>query len=130
MRLRRFQARIALQGRYGEVASPEGLDRLGDGESASHGCIIGDVVEQGRAPDGEGIGECLGPFRGVEHDVDLAVGYGVDDMRPALQDLVNLFALDAVRVEMALGAARGDDAEAHGGELANRRHHLVLVRSP
>src|SRR5262249_13265902 len=124
VRLGRCQARIALQGRYGEVAGPEGLDCLGHGERAGYGWRIGDVVEQGRAPDREGIGQGLGPFGGVEHDIDFAVGNGVDDMRPALQDLVNLFTLDAVSVEMALGAAGRDDAEAHPRELADRRHDL------
>src|SRR5262249_33150476 len=40
----------------------------------------------------------------------------------------NLFTLDAVSVEMALGAAGRDHAEAHPLELADRRHDLVLVR--
>src|SRR4029077_7439937 len=57
-----------------------------------------------------------------------AVGDGVDDMRATLQDFVNLFALDALSVEVALGATGGDDAKAHGGKLADRRHDLVLVR--
>ena len=47
---------------------------------------------------------------------------------PPFQHLVDPLAGDAVRVEMALGAARGEDAEAHLGRSSrDRGQQLVLV---
>ena len=54
----------------------------------------------------------LAPSVVLKTRLHLAVLHQIDDVRAALQDLVDLLAGNAVGVERPLGAARRDDAEA------------------
>ncbi len=68
-------------------------------------------MQEGSPPQRSAVGERLRAFGGVEHELHVAIGDGVvDNMRPALQHLVDLLGRNAVVGEVTLGA-RG-------------RHHL------
>ena len=62
------------------------------------------MVKQGGAPDILAIRQCFGAFRRVENECALAVLHGVDDVRAPLQNFVDSFARNAVRLQVPLGA--------------------------
>ena len=68
-------------------------------------------MQEGCAPERAAIGECRGPFRGVENQLNFAVFDGIDDMRTALGDLVDLDRRNPLLGEVALGAGRSRDPE-------------------
>ena len=69
----------------------------------------------------------LPAFSGVEDDIDLIVLDPVDDMRPALRDLVDPLDLEPFRLEIVGGATGGDHVEAQRNQPAHRRHDDGLV---
>src|ERR1700719_22695 len=66
--------------------------------------VIGHFMQEGSPPQRPAVGQRLRSLGGVEHQLDLAIGDGVDDMGPPLQHLVDLLGRHAVIGEIALGA--------------------------
>src|ERR1700704_6811444 len=83
--------KIALQGADLKVSAQIGADALRGRHSTRKSGVIWHFMQEGSAPQRSTVGQRLRPFGGVENELDVAIGDGVDDMRPALQNLVNLF---------------------------------------
>ena len=66
-------------------------------------------MQEGGAAQRPGIREGLRALGRIEHKLYIAVFDEVDDMRPALGNLIHSLRLDALAIEIARGAAgRGD----------------------
>ena len=63
----------------------------------------------------------------VEHQVDLVILDGVNDVRPALVDLVDPFALDPVGSQDSPGAIGGDQVISKAHKRPCLGHHAPLV---
>ena len=84
-------------------------------------------MQQRRAAERARVGQRLDSLGRVEDELDRAVGDGVDDVRPAFRDLVDLMRLHAVLLEVAAGAPGGPDLEAEPGEHLHRVEQPRLV---
>ena len=81
---------------------------------------IGDPVDQGDAAHRAAVLDRLGAFGGVHHQMHLAVLDHVDDVRPALVDLVDDLAARCRDRPGRRGAAGGEDVEAQLAQGARR----------
>ena len=106
------------------VQRGEGADeRAGSGQGRDAGHA---VVHGGRADVRVVVALPLALGRVQDH-VDLTVLQGVDDVRPALVDLVDPLARDPVGTQGAPGAVRGEQVVAEGHEGPRLGHHRALV---
>ena len=76
-------------------AGPVRLDPERHRDRAGDGGVVGDLVQQGGAPERPAVDEGLRAFGGVEDELDFAVLDSIDDVRPAFKHLVDLGAGDA-----------------------------------
>src|SRR6266481_7409800 len=82
--------KITLQGADLKVPAQIGADALCGRHSTRKSGVIWHFMQEGSAPQRSAVGQRLGAFGGVEDELDVAIGDGVDDMRPSLQHLVHL----------------------------------------
>src|SRR6266481_3448034 len=104
--------KITLQGADLKVSAQIGADTLRGRHGTRKSGVIWHFMQEGSAPQGAAVGQRLRPFRGVEDQVNVAIRDGVDDMRPALQNLVHFFGGYAAIGQEALRARGGHHLEA------------------
>ena len=119
--------KIGLQGCDFKTAGFQGGDRLDRRPGTGDGRVIGDVEGERGAAEAEAVGDRLRALGGVEDQLDLARQHRVDDVRAALQHLVDDFDRQPGCAQQRGGAARGDEREAHLDEAAARLDHRRLV---
>ena len=93
----------------------------GDGGGVAH------LVLEGGAADGGGIGDGLGALGGVDDEAELVVLDQVDDVRPALVDLVDPRAGDARRPHRRRRALGGVELETQVHQVAGDLDQASLV---
>src|ERR1700682_1033145 len=96
--------KVTLQGADLKVPAQIGADALRGRHSTRKSGVIWHFMQEGSAPQRTAVGQRLRAFGGVENELDIAIGDGVDDMRPSLQHLVHLLGWHAKVGEEALGA--------------------------
>src|ERR1700687_6064997 len=94
--------KVTLQGADLKVPAQIGADTLRGRHGTRKSGVIWHFMQEGSAPQGAAVGQGLRPFGGIENQLDVAIRDGIDDMRPALQYLVNLFGGDAPSVQQTL----------------------------
>src|SRR6201994_2056350 len=121
--------KVTLKGADLKVSVEIGTDTLGCRLRPRKSGVIGHFMQEGSPPQRAAIGQRLWPFGGVEHQLDLAIGDGVDDVRPALQHLVHLVGRNAVVAEVALGSGGGHHLETERMQQPHRVRdaHLVVA---
>src|SRR4051812_32514155 len=72
---------IALQRAHLEVSREISLDAERRGHSSGKSGVVRNFMQEGFAPEGARVLQRLGAFRGVEHELHLAVLDRVDDVR-------------------------------------------------
>src|SRR6185312_5600809 len=98
---------VVLQRAHGEVAVLVAQNAFDGGDGAGDGGVVGNLAHQRGAADVAAVADRFLPGGGVDDELHAAVLHGVDDVRPAFGDLVDLGRDDAVVVEVAVGAGGG-----------------------
>src|ERR1700675_3064203 len=104
-------AEITLQRAHLEIAGKLGLDPLGRGNGSRKSGVVWNFMQEGGPAQRPAVGQRGCPFRGVEYQLNPAIGDPVDDMGPAFQNLVDLGGLDPVGGQEPLRAGGRDDLE-------------------
>src|SRR4051794_15944402 len=84
-------------------------------------------MQEGSAPKRAAVGQRRRPIRGVEDQLNIAVGDGVYDVRPAFQHLVDLFGRHAVVAQKARRPGRRQHLEAEREQKLHRIEDARLV---
>src|SRR5665213_4506217 len=83
--------KVTLQRADLKVPAQIGADALGSRHGTRKSGVIWHFMQEGSSSQRAAVGQRLRPFGGIEHELDVAVYDGVDDMWPAFQHLVDLF---------------------------------------
>src|SRR5262249_30223568 len=105
-------AEIALQRAYLEVVPKIGFYALCRSYGSGKSGVVRHFMQVGVPPQMTTIRQVSGSLGGVEYKLNPAIFDGVHNVGTALCHLVNLCGLDAVLVEVTLGAGRCDHLKA------------------
>ena len=83
------RTKIRLQWRDFKTARAHRLNCHQGRARARDGGIIGNSLRQRSSPQTKAVGDRLDAFGRIEHQIYFIVGHGVDDVGPALEDLVD-----------------------------------------
>ena len=122
------QAMVLLEGGDGEFLFLEGADGGDGGDGGAEVGAVTDLVLHGTGTDFDFVLAGLVATWGVDDKVDIAVFHHVDDVGALLLgEFVEALAGDSFVLEATVGAAGGEDLEAHVGKVLRDGDGAVFV---